>query len=485
MDGQTSSSRTRSSVGLGVLGLALAALCGTLACQQQTGHPARQLGQSDMGAFSLDDLHEALDDFEDFFISTVKRTAGDIDAAAADSQMRRNTLLWRVRMIPACRTALKQDDQLRAFLDAWSLSVRQTQFLEDGEGKTLFGPHQPIAIDAAKQIESDIERVGRLFLSDDRLVQTRVEVRAFASDHPMRGTFVGAYLRMATAKPGGPDPFASILAIPLVPFRAFEGIDRGAQAIQNFTEVADRFVDVVEELPESTRWQLELILLDLKDNQVVRETMTNLQQLNANAAAMVATAQQLPAELRQEAAALLEEIDSRQASLQETLRQAERTAAVVEHALARVDVVAESIDRTAQSVEKAGQAWVGTSHAVGETVHGIAALGADRKAAPRPETSRPFDINDYRQTADSLTNAASELRQLTTEIQLILDSQQLPDRIEDLDTRIQAAVDQATKEAFGLTDHIAWRLIQIVALIFVLAAVYRLVIARQKKPAKA
>ncbi|MBN1343131.1 MAG: hypothetical protein JXQ73_10650 [Phycisphaerae bacterium] len=453
------------------------------------------------GQFSKEELRDILGDFEDFFQSAVKQAANELDETLGDRQTRRVTLEWRVRMIPACHTALKQADPVKAFLESWVLCARMRLYFTEGDGRTLFGKQQSVAVDASKQVEAEIERIGKLFLSSDAFAKTREDVYRVAGQQPITNVFVGAGYRSAVAaKDKGPDTFAAVLTLPLAPFRTFQGIDRGAAAIVGLTDTADRFTDVVDDLPESTRWQMQLLLLAFEDSDLAKSALASWEEIANSSSDLAGTAERLPERVREQATLLIDELDKRQPGIQTTLSQAQQTADSVDQALARFDMTAETLDLTARSVDEAGKTWVVTANTIGQVVQDMAALGKDKDATTQPaegptaspltrptttqaasgahDAGRSFDILDYRDTADSLAGAATELQKLALEIKGIIESPNLPGTISDVDARVLAGMGETATQVRGLTDHIAWRLIQIIAFSVVVLAVYRIAAAR-------
>jgi hypothetical protein len=450
-------------------------------------------GGAAQGQLSKEELRDALNQFEDYFEETLKQVTHQLDERLPDEKMRRLTLLWKVRMMPACHTALKEEDPIKAYLNVWTLCVRMTHFFEQGSGRGLFGEQQNAAITACKQIEAEIERVGGLFMPSEKLKKAREEVYAFVQAHPIREGFANAFVRPPAPKEGAASVIGSILTTPLAPFRVMGGIDRGAEAINKFASVADRFTDIVEELPESASWQLQLTALELEKLDAVKSALASIEEFSCSAASMAENVKTLPDQVRQEASRLLDEIDAKQGALQATLNQAENTAGIVEHALARADTVAESIDRTAKSAAEMGRTWQDAARAIGQTYKDIAgdappasqpatqaaAPPATQMAAPpATQSASTFDINDYRKTADAMTATAVEVRQLTTEVRRLIESQQLSEQIKDVDGRVRGAVDHTGRQARGLADLLAWRGGQLILLIFALAVTYRVVIVR-------
>ncbi len=426
--------------------------------------------------FSKEQLRNALEDFADYVEATIKQAALDIDERQPDRQTRIATLMWRSRALPAFSSALKEADAIQAYLDCWTVCVRFRIYFEQGDGKALFGEQQPIAINASRQIEAGIERIGRLFMTEDRIAQGHQEVQAFAAKNPITGTFANAYVHTTTTTHDASPILGAILKLPLAPFQMFEGIDKGAAAIYGFTTVAGRFADIVEEWPESLSWQLQLMLLQLEQYETVRTALAAFTKLADSSADMAQTARHLPAEFRKQASELMAELDAKQVNLQATLKQAEQTAATVERALQKAGETSDALDRTARSVAEAGIAWNETSKAVAQSVTEMSKLGSD--SPPKSQPSKPFDINDYRLTADSLSGAALQLRQLSTDLQGLIDSPELQSRLDDMDARIDRLSGQASAQARLVADHAAWRGVQLLFLAFGLAIVYRIIASR-------
>ncbi|NLX14116.1 MAG: hypothetical protein GXY44_10755 [Phycisphaerales bacterium] len=430
------------------------------------------------GHYSKEELREALGDFADYFVSTIKQAAVDVDESADNRKaVRKITLQWKVRMVSACRTVLEQDDPIKAFLDAWVLCTRLRLYFTEGEGQALFGESQHIAVEAAQKLEADIARIGSAFLTPDKLASTRKEVERFAAENPMTGVFSRNVVRTPPPEKDVANPFVSIITMPLAPFRTFEGIDRGAEAIKGFTVVADRFTDIVDGLPETTRWQLELLIYELEESELILRFLASMEEFTASTKDLVATADRLPEQLREQTGKLIEEIDARQANLQASLKHTETAATAIEKAMQRVNEAATTLDTTSHSVTETARAWESAAHTIGQTVKEF-----QKEPGTAPAT-RPFDINDYRSTAEALTQTAVELRTLTTEIRELLAEEQIARQIEDVDTRLKETVDHTAEQARHLSNQLTWRGVLLLVMAFGLALIYRAVSCRMGKRA--
>ncbi|MEJ2548671.1 MAG: hypothetical protein P8125_12810 [Gemmatimonadota bacterium] len=104
-------------------------------------------------------------------MATVEVAADSIIKAASDPDVRRNALAWKANAIPAIQTATHHPDPLISFVDGWVLAVMMEDYFETGRGRDQFGPQQPVATNAMRNlvngIESDTRRVLEESGSDD------------------------------------------------------------------------------------------------------------------------------------------------------------------------------------------------------------------------------------------------------------------------------------------------------------------------------
>lgn len=410
---------------------------------------------------SKQELREALDAFEGSFEDSIKYVADKLDELDPRPRTRQFNLLFRVRMLHALHTMLQQEDSVVAFIETWGLLVRMTQYFEEGEARAMYGDHQKIAINTAKDLEAKIEAIGRSFLTEEVLAETRKQLRTFALSNPIKGAFSNVVVYATEVREGQPNLFASVIGIPMSPFKAMKGVERTADAIHRFTDTAGSFSEIVEDLPESVRWQALLLLYDLQETEMAKLFEASVSQLSENSARLAETAETLPEEIREQLSKFIEEIDTKQSNLQVTLEKAEEVAVALERTVAQVD-------RTAKSIEKAAAAWESTVIATTELVEGFKGEPSEK------EPKEAISLDDLRITAEELTTAASEFRALTAEIRQLVESPDLAERIAEAN----ATVDRSAVQTRSVTDHLAWRIFQVIISVFVLALAYRFVVVR-------
>jgi len=403
------------------------------------------------GQVSKQELSERLDKFREYFKATLRQVANELNERVPSMRTEKTTLQMRARMVQGLNAMLDHDDSIVAFIETWALCTRFRMYLEEGEGSALFGDAHQVALAASKRLEAEIQRIGSVFLKEDVFEAARKNVTDFAHNNPIRGTFSNVIVYATEEQEGQPNPFVSVLKIPMTPFRAIEGVDRTASAIYQFSDTAERFSDIVAELPESTRWQLQLLLFDLEEANMTKSFLNSLAQVSESSARLEKSVEELPNQLREQLTQFVEDIDKRQAALQQTLQQAEKTSLALNTTLEKLEQTAGSFNTVAKDVTKTAHAWENAAKATGRVVEEF------KKLKPPPEAEKSsFDIKDYRDTAEQTSKAANDIKALLAEIEDLLESRRYSSVLNDLLLR-----------AAGL-----------VVLIFVLAVLYRIIAVR-------
>jgi hypothetical protein len=451
---------------LGALVLMLFLLLG---CAARSGVDMTGPSAAGVTRISMVELQNELDEFADRFSGVVTASANEIAAESAERTTRRSALLWKLRVIPRLQEVIFGADPQPAFLDAAILTVQMRKYFQgpDTDGATLFADAQPVAVQASLRLEEDIFRIGGLFLSAEQLQALRARIDTYADAHPIRGTFLLTEGRATSTKDGQTADLNWVAQIPLSPFRALEGIDAGARAISDFNITASQFAQIVEDMPVQTRWQIELLWYDLEESQSVVSALQSFKALADSAASLSETARQLPEQLREQIALAGKDLDDRQAALQTTLDETRRTLESLNVAIDNATELTDAISQAGGSVADAGDAWRQTVNAVSEITQSF-----DKPADAPP--GKPFDIAEYTQAADRLTAAAVELRALLAEARQTLESPQLS-------ALSDTALKDAEQSGRNVTDHAAWRVLQLIAAAFVLAIIYRLISSRLSK----
>ena len=99
----------------------------------------------------------------------------------------------------------------------------------------------------------------------------------------------------------------------------FSGLDEGAQAIHEFTQVAAAFRETVAYMPEEYGWKIELLLTDLEERQTVVGLNQSIANMSDAALRLSDTAAGLPDQTRSVITQTFDEIDESNEVFRETL----------------------------------------------------------------------------------------------------------------------------------------------------------------------
>jgi hypothetical protein len=374
------------------------------------------------------DLRNALGIWSVSFSSLVTAASDRIRAETKERTVRRNTLIWQLRMIPLARQAAFRPDAQEAYVASLALATAQAAYLESGDGRELFGAQQHIAASAASKLERDVVDVGANFLSSSQLERLQKEVDALVAQHPIGNVFAADALVQGFADPTVRLSFGWVLDLPMVPFRALAGVSDTAQAVHDFNETARQFTETVNDLPHLTRYELELLLYDAEDLETTERTLAAVEAFAANADRMSKVAETLPEEVGAELAARLED--------------ARATIAELDAALARAEALTGPLQHVADRVGDASTQWT-------------TLLGEMRASDGEKSEGRPFDVREYESAAGRIADASREVRSLVADLNGL-----------DL-SQAKALVDLAT-----------WRAAALIVVFFLALVVYRAIAAR-------
>jgi hypothetical protein len=370
------------------------------------------------------------------FVVSVSTAADAISQGSTDRIVRRRALLWKVRMIPTAQQAALAPRATEGLLRLIVIATVQRVYLVEGPGRDLFGDQQETARATALELDRDMAVLTQRILTKEQAERLDAEVERLAAQNPIRGEFMLETAQTAFARATTRGAFDWFLTVPLVPFRALEGVESGAQAIHEFNATARQFNELVAVLPEQTRWQLELFLYDVEDRETLAAAIDATQAIAEGAERLSLAAEHLPETARRELVALLDESAAGQAELRQTLAALREALASADGAIQNARPLAESLERIAANVDAAGRSWAGVVEAI------------QREEEQPDPNARPFDIGDYERAAARIGTSAAELRALVADV-------------------------RGSGPGGSLLDALLWRALAFVAGAFALLLVYR------------
>jgi methyl-accepting chemotaxis protein len=417
--------------------LLMISLCGCTSRKSTLFHGTKTLPESNL---SVDVLQSRLDEFEEMFTSRTKAAAAEIDRLSDDPKIMKMTLLWRSRAIPALHNILEQPQPMLILVDSWLICIRLTNYIETGEAANILGDFQPVALATAKELEAQIQEIARDVLSEELFNQTANGLRNLALSNPIQSGFSKTLMYSTQVKKDQPGLFESVLNIPLSPVRALEGVDHTSEAIYDFSNTTRRLTDVVQELPESSRWQLLLLLYDLEETDMAKKFLSSLQKISDSSARLAATTEQFSSSL--------EDSDQNQEQVRLTLQEVNETVARLRELFTAAQQTASVFSQTARDVNLAVTSWAEAARATDEAIRRIKPEANHVGAEPVPKT-------DLKETAQAVREAANEIK---------LVSEELPARTEQIVAQINS-----------LTTRLTINIAALIVLIFCLFIAYLLI----------
>ena len=384
------------------------------------------------------ELRDDLTDFVGRFSATVTGAAEDISARTHSRTVRRRSLLWRLRVIPLMHDLAFQDDPRSAFVDILGVTTSMKLYLVEGDGRESFGESQPLAIAAANEVHDQALEIGPRFLDAGEMERLTEEVERIARRYPIRGPdFSVRSVESALAVADEMSSFDWVVRIPMSPFRALEGVSDAALAVREVNETATELAHILDQLPRQNRWQIELLLYDIEDRDTVIQGLAAFEQMAASIDRVSQALARLPEDLR----VGLEDSRGALAEASATLGQARELMTPIQATVDQLAVIAER----------------------------LAEMRGSRD--PDAEPSRPFDIVEYRETAESMTATVEQLRALLEDFQGL-------SAADALDGIIIQTVTRTQDELEVLVDRVTWRAGQLLLGVFVLGLLYRFLAPR-------
>ncbi len=189
----------------------------------------------------------------DELTDAIETGADRIITEADDPQVRRHALLWQANGIPAVHEASFQTDPLASMIDVWALTVQMADFFEQGAGRDLFGPWQPIAIETSRDMLRRCRDVAAASATAQGVQNGEEIVTRWAEAHPIENLL---FVRSTAV-----EAWAEALA---------QGGQSGLGAVSDINEqvaeLMNRITVYMSLIPRETRWQAELLLEQVRED---------------------------------------------------------------------------------------------------------------------------------------------------------------------------------------------------------------------------
>ena len=231
-----------------VAGLALSV--GTLGCASKA-LPPRTPGMSELGVRQTTaEVRVLLHGYLRWFTSQIVVAADAMQRSEDDLSIKESAVRLKLGAIPSMQAAVFQRDPLAALAEAYALTMALGRFLEEGEGKNLFGASQPVIVETMRELEVEIRTIAENVVGGQKVEEVQPVLERWVSEHPIRNLSLG--MRAA-----GLQASATAAAA-----WGTTGLQAVGQIDETARDLSDHLTIYAEQLPNEVRWQGELLLLE-------------------------------------------------------------------------------------------------------------------------------------------------------------------------------------------------------------------------------
>ncbi len=270
------------------------------------------------------------------FSAEIERAADSIRTISDEPSVRRHALLWKMYAIPAAHEAVLLPDPALSILDVLVFARQMEEYFDRGAGQDVFGPHQDIALDAIRRLDTASLDQAILVTDSTRQTQNMLDtVNAFVERYPILGPQFGrTSVSAESAGLLGTDATTALAAV--------------GDINQAVGEITDRLAFYNEYLMKQASWAALQILEDLAQDTLVTGTLASATEALQNASSL---AEELPSLVASERATVIEALHRELLVIIEAIDVQRRTTLEVFNAELTRLVVAISTDVSVERIQ--------------------------------------------------------------------------------------------------------------------------------------
>ena len=424
---------------------------------QSNAAKSNSLG-ADSSKVTITELNALTNGFADRYMTYLTDAADAISKGNSNPAQRKMANDIRLIQVSSIYDIVTNADPYTQLLDlTMVVTLQSRQWIDEDQAEAQFGPRGRYLIDASRKAREDVWKIAarvmkpeQLELLDNMILDWRRRNRDVQMISYVRfDDFAGSRDKsmIADVKSGG-----GFLA----------QVDDAKKAVDEVRLLAERAFYLSKRLPFLMQWQVRSTI----DETMTSSAMTQV----TDAVPLIAKAvDRFPQDIARERQALFADLRSAE-PLANNLFAKYRTAIADTSALngalgGNARGIAGDVNTLLKQVSTA-------SAALNETM-----LTADKifiapgKNAPRDVSAKPFDINEYTQSAIQLTNALREANQVLLQTGQLIQSPQLSKPLGDAALKAVASGTQVIDAAF-------WRGLALIAAFFCMLTIYRWITAK-------
>jgi hypothetical protein len=414
---------------LGVGGCSLEFLRANL--KATTGDDKEAIG---LATDRLSELDQATYSYADRFVTLIADATDRAVKANPSKEAKKEALRLKLHNSSSVYAIASGPNPLGQLLDlATVATLNKIQMVDEGRAKAIFGDSHEIIETAFYAVHDDIWGVARRFLKPEEISSVQRVIADWRKKNP--NVTLLAYARFdnfARANAGLKQSSPEIGGL-------FDEIDKVNKTVESAQQFGERTFFYFQRYPRLLQWQTERTVEGVMENAGIEKLQSSVQQM-ATAAQVFAQEVQ---KLKDREAAIQKHLDTVSTIVDQVHKLMPHTQAVV------------------QDSQKLMLAAKDTSVALGDTLKVVDTVSSKFKSdKPEAPDAKPFDINEYKRTAEEVTKIVGEVNLLMNNLQ----GEGFGKRTVELQQLADAEV-----------DHLSWRLAQLAMLIFMLALTYRFI----------
>jgi len=226
---------------------------------------------------------------------------------------------------------------------------------------------------------------------------------------------------------------------------------------------------IMEWMPTLTRWETELLLLDLRRNPLIADLARDVDRTTSTLERLQQQSAELPTVIRKEITIALDEIDQKQSEIRETMQQAQDLIGESTKAVEKTQAIAETVERTLgerpelfAALDETTESLTALARSLRPAVQEFRGMMEDMQAGEETRAAAAEEEMPMEEVLASVERTSKEFTASTQAIQASLVEVRSLLKSDDIDRRLGGA--GAT--ARDVVDAIFWR-----AIWFVLIAV--------------
>jgi AraC-like DNA-binding protein len=299
--------------------------------------------------------------------SVIVTSADQIMSGTTDPAIRREALLWKIEAVPAVRESLFHASPMMSIADAWVLTFQMRDYFEKGPGATALGDAHTIAVTTSQNMEAELARVAATLTKSGDVSRVRDYARDWAAAHPIQHSIAGRESLLSRV------PEGELAA-------SFSVTEAAGNLTVSVDDLSWRLEIYSAQLPEQSRWQAELFLMDfLREHQLEKAVPLAENTLQSAGHAAESLDRTIPALER--SLAVLEKTPAMVATERETTMKAlaaELTRSMTFVQQERMQTLKQITAERTAAVRDVGDAVVEQRKLLAQDIDGIATRAVDR-----------------------------------------------------------------------------------------------------------